>query len=292
VPPATRCSVFRDRDLALRALTVPLPARLAHAVGARATPVLGGARQRYAASVARGAMERVLGDAALAGVASERFAAGLAADDLDALRAWATPGALRRAPRVVGPVPTPGPAVLAGFHLSGGLGVFEALVRLGLSPTFLRAPAPAAASRYRRVVDAARSRFLARILARPWILTGPGARGALAEHLAAGGAIVALLDVPSAALELRDRARGKLFGREVTLPVGVLRLALGSGVPVIPFDAWIERGRRVVRFHPPAAGADVETVLASVLRTMESVVRERPWDWHAWLEIDALLGPS
>ncbi len=267
-------------------LTTPLPARLAHEAGARLTPLLGGARHRHVAAVARAAMERVLGDARLAELASERFAAGLAADDLDALRAWAV---RRPAPRVEGPLPAPGPALLVSFHLSGGLSVFEALVARGFRPTFLRAPARPGATRYQRAIDAARSRYMGRLLEKPFIMTGPGVRRALAEHLDAGGAVVALLDVPSAALELRDRARGTLFGRAVDLPVGVLRLALERGLPVVPFDARIERGRRTVRFHPAAEGGDVPALLASVLRTLEAVIRERPWDWHAWLEIDHLL---
>lgn len=278
--------MFRDRDLLLRVLTTPLPASLAHAAGARLTPLLGGARHRHAAAAARAAMERVLGDARLAERASERFAAGLAADDLDACRAWA----LRRpAPRIEGALPAPGPAVFASFHLSGGLSVFEALVARGFRPTFLRAPARPGATRYQRAIDAARSRYLGRLLEKPFVVTGPGVRRALAEYLASGGAVVALLDVPGAALEIRDRARGTLFNRAVDLPVGVLRLAHEGGLPVVPFDARIERGRRIVRFHPAAHGEDVQALLASVLRTLEAVVRERPWDWHAWLEIDHLL---
>src|SRR5262249_36297102 len=155
------------------------------------------------------------------------FVAGLAADDLDACRAWAGIGPSCREATVVGEhlLPAPGAAVFCSFHLSGGLAVFEALRRRGFAPTFLRAPAPAAAPRYAPAMGAVRSRSLARVLERPWISTGPGARETLGEHLASGGAVVVLLDVPTEALLIRDRTATTLFGRAVRLPTGLLRLA-------------------------------------------------------------------
>jgi hypothetical protein len=130
---------------------------------------------------------------------------------------------------------------------------------------------------------------LTRILERPWIETGPGVRSALEQHLAGGGSVVALLDVPLPALPLRDRAAGTLFARPLTLPCGLLRLALARDLPVVPWDGRIERGERVVRFHPQAVGADVTTLLSAVLAALEGVVRERPFDWRAWLELDELF---
>jgi len=288
----TNVGMFRDRDLVLRALTTPLPARLAYRLSAGATALLGGARHRHASAVAGAAMERLLGAGAAA--QASRFVAGLAADDLDACRAWALPAALRGAAVVEGGgvLPARGPALFVGFHLSGGLSVLEVLQARGLRPTFLRAPARDGGDRYQRAIDEMRSRYLERLLEVPWLLTGSGARQAIAEHLSAGGSVVALLDVPSAAVDLRDRAAGTLFGRRVELPVGVLRLALAARLPVIPFDGRVVEGRRIVRFHPRALGDDVGALLASVLDTLEGVVRERPWDWHSWLEIDYLLGAA
>ena len=283
--------MFRDRDLVARALGAGLPGPLAERVSDRLTAVLGGERLRYAGDVAGAAAAAVLGDAAAGDLVRARFVSACARDDLDACRAWARAGAACGDAAVEGEqlLPRAGAAVFAGFHLSGGLAVFEILRRRGFSPTFLRAPMPATAGRYERVVGAVRLRYLARVLERPWIETGPGARDALAAHLAGGGSVVALLDVPAAALPLRDRASGTLFGRPVSLPSGILRLALAQDAPVVPFDGRVGDGVRTVRFHPPAAGHDPEALLRSVLPALERVVRERPWDWHAWLEIDHLL---
>jgi len=283
--------MFRDRDLAARVLGLALPAGAAERASDRLTDLLGGARLRHAGNVAGEAAARLLGDVAAGEGVRRRFVAARARDDLDACRAWARVGASCADASVVGEhhLPPAGAAVFAGFHLSGGLAVFEVLRRLGFSPAFLRAPTPPGASRYDRVVGAARLRYLARVLRRPWIETGPGVREALDAHLAAGGAVVALLDVPVAALPLRDRATATLFGRPASLPSGILRLALAHGAPVVPFDGAVEGGVRTVRFHPPARGGDPDAVLRAVLPALEGVVRERPWDWHAWLEIDHLL---
>lgn len=283
--------MFRDRDLIVRALATLLPARPAYALDDALTALAGGARSRYAGEVAGAAAARVLGDDAAGAQVARRFVAALAADDLDACRAWAHVGPPCGAARVEGErfLPRPGAAVFVSFHLCGGLAVFELLRRRGFAPTFLRAPAPPGEARYARAIGALRSRYLQRVLERPWITTGPGVRGALDDHLAGGGAVIALIDVPMDAVALHDRAPGVLFGRPLSLPSGLLRMALGREIPVVPFDGRIVRGERTMRFHAPATGGDVAALLAGVLRTLEGVVRERPWDWHSWLEIDQLL---
>jgi len=98
--------------------------------------------------------------------------------------------------------------------------------------------------------------------------------------------------VPAQAVPLRDRTSGSLFGRTLSVPSGLLRLALAQNLPIVPFDARVSDGSRAVRFHAPARGADVGAVLASVLHTLEGVVRERPWDWHSWLELDQLFAEA
>ena len=285
--------MFRDRDLAVRVLGTLLPGRAGTRASDRLTAAFGGERARYAGAVAGSAAADLLGDADAAAAVERRWVAALAADDLDACRAWAGIGPACGAAAVEGAanVPAPGPAVFASFHLSGGLAIFEVLRRRGFSPTFLLAPAPAGLGRYGRALRAVRLGYLARVLERPWIETGPGARRVLEAHLDAGGAVVALLDVPDDAVQLRDRASVELFGRVASLPVGILRLALARGLPVVPFDARVADGRRTVRVHAPAQGGDPADVLRDVLARMECVVRERPWDWQAWLELDALLAP-
>jgi hypothetical protein len=287
--PHTR--MFRDRDLPVRALATLLPGVAATRLTERATPLLGGSRLRHAAEVAGDAAARLLGDPAAGDAVRRRWLAALALDDLDACRAWARVGAAPGAAAVEGEdlLPPPGGAVFAGFHLSGGLAVFEVLRRRGFSPTFLRAPSPAELPRYDRAIATARLGYLARVLDPPWILTGQGVREALDRHLGAGGSVVALIDVPVDAVQLRDRAPATLFGRAVRLPVGLLRLAHAHGLPVVPFDGRVDDGRRVVRFHRPARGADVAELLGDVVPALERAVRERPWNWHSWLEIEQLF---
>jgi hypothetical protein len=282
--------MFRDRDLALRAAATLLPPAAGDALTARVTPRLLGERFAYVTAAVRAAMEAALGPDAAA--ASRRFVAGLACDDLDACRAWlGRDGDRRRTVRREDePMPGPGPAVFVSFHLSGGLPAFDALRALGFSPTFLCAPPKPGWSRYQRAIAHARLGYLRRTLARPWIFTGPGARRALDEHLTGGGAVVALLDVPRAALELQDRAPAVLFGRRFDVPVGLLRLARARGAPIVPFDARIEAGERIVRFHPVVQAVAPEEAAREVVAALERVVRERAGDWHAWLEIDELLG--
>jgi hypothetical protein len=285
--------MFRDRDLAVRVLGTLLPGAAGERASDRLTTRLGGERIRYAAAVAGAAAAALLGDAAAGAAVERRWVESLARDDLDACRAWARRGPSCGDATVVGGehLPAPGAAVLASFHLSGGLAIFETLRRRGFAPTFLLAPGAPRAGRYERALRAIRLRYLTRVLDRPCIETGPGARQALERHLDDGGSVVVLLDVPEDAVQLRDRAPGMLFGRAASLPVGILRLALARGLPVVPFDVSVASGARTVRFHPRVQGAEPQQVLAGVLTVMEQVVRERPWDWHSWLELDALLAP-
>jgi hypothetical protein len=283
--------MFRDPDLAVRVLGTLLPGASGERASDRLTARLGGERTRYAGAVAGAAAAELLGDAAAGGAVERRWVASLARDDLDACRAWARVGPRCGDAVVLGAehLPAPGAAVFAGFHLSGGLAIFETLRGRGFSPTFLLAPAAPRAARYERALRAIRLRYLARVLERPCIETGPGARQALERHLDEAGAVVVLLDVPEDAVQLRDRAPATLFGRRASLPVGILRLAATRGLPVVPFDGSVAGGARTVRFHSPVTGAEPRQSLQQVVAVMERVVRERPWDWHSWLELDALL---
>lgn len=284
--------MFRDRDLVARLLGTLLPAATGERVSDLLTARFGGERARHAAAVAGAAAAELLADADAGLAVQRRWVASLALDDLDPCRAWA-----RRSPAcgdaaVVGAehLPPPGAAVFASFHLSGGLAIFEVLRRRGFSPTFLLAPASPRAGRYERTLRTIRLGYLRRVCTPPCIETGPGVRQALERHLDGGGAVVALFDVPEEAVPLRDRAPATLFGHPVNLPVGMLRLALARDLPVLPFDCAVSGGRRTVRFHAAVRGGDPGAVLRGLLPVMEQVVRERPWDWHSWLELDALFG--
>jgi len=288
--------VFRDRDLPLRLLAAALPAPSGYALTRDLTPLLGGARHRHVASVVRANAAEVLRDDALAAATARGFAASLACDDLDGLTAWLWPRALRLAAlRVDGEshLPPAGRAVFATFHIGGGFRVYDALLTRGFRPAVLAALPDPTGNRYRRAIDRARFAYLRRELGDGVLPVGPNAPRAdvrsPASHLARGGAVIAVLDVAPAALGLRDSGRAELFGRPVDLPIGALRLAAGAGIPVVPFDAFLDRGRRVVRFHPAIASADASEILARVAAVMEGAIRERPWDWQGWIDVQRLF---
>ena len=288
-------AVFRDRDLLQRFAAALLPPRLGYAWTAH-RPALGdAARMEWIAATVTREAERLLGDPERARAAGEGFAAAIACDDLDAITALLWPRALRlRTARFEGTehLPAAGPLVAASFHFSGGLRVFDALIARGLRTTFVLAENRPLGRRYVRWLHEMRRAYFRRWLRPPFVATGPDARDRLAAHLSEGGAVVALLDVAPDHLDLRDHASGELFGRAVRLPIGLLRLSLAAGAPVVPFDARIERGARLVRFHPAARGAQPDALLRAVLRTLEGSIREHPETWQGWLDFDPLLEPS
>ncbi len=288
--------MFGPADLALRRLAVCLPPFAGYALTRAATRRIDPAREQAAREIVTRNAARVLADHAAAARAGAGFVAALACDDLDALTAARWPRRLRLATtrsEGIEALP-PGPLVVASFHFSGGFRIFDVLAAAGRRPTFLWAedhdPQPSA---YGDALRAARRHHLGRVLAGgSWIVPGPGARDALAAHLDAGGAVVALLDVAPEKIGLRDTAPVPLFGRAVALAVGLMRLAAARALPVVPYDGRIEGGRRVLRFHPAERAADPLELLAAVVRRLERIVLERPFDWQGWLDLDALIGPD
>ncbi len=288
--------MFGAPDLALRRGAAWLPPAAGYALTRALTPRLDRGRESNARAIVERNALRLLGDAASSLCAAQGFVDALACDDLDALTATLWPRRLRLATtRVEGleALPAGGPAVVASFHLSGGFRVFDVLNAAGRRPTFLWAEDHAPnLSIYGNALRAARRRHLELVLARRWIIPGPGARDALAAHLDAAGTVVALLDVAPKQLGLRDTAAVPFFGRKVEFALGLMRLAAARDLPVVAYDGRLEGGRRVLRFHPPLRSADPLELLAGIVARLEGVVRERPWDWQGWLDLDPLIGAT
>ncbi len=291
--------MFRDRDLPFRLIAATLPPRLGYALSRRATPLVGGERMRGIERVVTAHALEFLGDPVLAAETGRRFAGSIACDDLDGLVARLWPRALRRRTlRVEGAdlLPPAGRAVFATFHVGGGFRVYDALLDRGFRPAVLAAPPAPGGNLYQRAIDRARFGYLEDALGDGVLPVGPhAARAALrspAPHLASGGAVIAVLDVAPEALGLRDALPATLLGHRVELPAGLLRLAASSATPVVPFDARLENGRRVIRFHPPIRSTDPAVLLAGVVGALERSIRERPWDWQGWIDVHRLLGPA
>ncbi|MFP6663496.1 MAG: hypothetical protein VCC00_04780 [Deltaproteobacteria bacterium] len=279
--------IFADRDLLRRMQAALLPPaagyrRTRQATPASAPPI----RAAVTAAVA------TLFRPELATQAGAGFLASLACDDLDALTAALWPRAWRERSFIVegaGYLPPAGPLVVASFHLSGGFRVFDALAARGFRPAFLRVPFSGEGSRYQRIIERARAVHFRRVLGDRLIEVGPQARERLRAHLAEGGAVVALLDVAPASLGLRDTATAVLFGREVRLAVGLMRLAVDTGASVLPYEGRIENDARILRFHPPVTGSTPEEILRATVAALELVIRQRPWDWQGWLDFEVFL---
>jgi len=284
--------MFNAADLALRRAAALLPSRAGYALTQRLTPIIGGESRAWIGSRAEEKACALLGSAELSRGVREGFVTEIACDDLDALTATRWPEHRRlAATRVVGGenLPAAGPAVVTSFHFSGGFRVFDVLRARGLRPTFLHAPPRERLDGYAAAMHHARARYFETHLAPPFIPPGAGARDRLDDHLQRGGVVVALLDVAPATLELRDHAPCTLFGRRLRLPVGMVRLAIKNGAPLVPFDGRIEGGLRVLELHAPVLGDDPETLLARTLETFEGVIRARPWAWQSWLDVDGLF---
>ncbi len=282
--------MFRDRDLWLRLGAALLPQRSGYAITKRWAARSDPARFEWIASVVAKEAERLLRDPARAAAAARDFVPEVACDDLDAVTAVVWPRVLRRrSTDVEGAehLPASGPVLLVSFHFSGGLRVFESLGER--RTTFLLAENRPGARRYLRALESLRRIYFRRVLDPPWIATGEGARERLREHLHRGGALVALLDVAPMEIGLRDHVMTELFGRPLRLPVGLLRLAASERIPVVPFAGRIEKGRRVIRFHPAIAGDDPIALLERLLRAFEGIVREQPETWQGWLDVDRLF---
>lgn len=235
---------------------------------------------------------RVLEDASGAEAAARRFVSEVACDDLDAFTATSRSEAARIADlSIVGGnhLPAEGPLVVTSFHFSGGFRVFDVLRAQGRAPVFLHVPPRDLSGRYAIEVHRRRSTYFHENLRPPFLEPGPGARGTIEKHLADGGTIVALLDVSPGMVELRDRSRVRLFDREIDLPVGLLRLADKHQAPVVPYEGRLDDDERTLVFHQPLQGDDAESLLAAAVATFEHVIRERPWVWQAWLDVDAFF---
>ena len=122
------------------------------------------------------------------------------------------------------------------------------------------------------------------------VLAGKGHRStaALARRLRNGGVIALLADrdVTGRGVEV------EFFGERTTVPAGPAALALRTGAIVLPIGSYFNEGSRghhyvigePVEIDVEADGDDAVGVVAQrIASTLESYIRERPWDWHCFV---------
>lgn len=131
-----------------------------------------------------------------------------------------------------------------------------------------------------RMVMAFREWRVARLMNQPIIHSG-GARARSLAALRAGRSIVAVLDNPQG-LE-RGVVPIPLLHRRLALHVGILRLGLEAGVPVVPYLTSIRaNGRRALSIGPAIRAENVESICAQLADWFAAPTQADPAAWHLW----------
>lgn len=111
----------------------------------------------------------------------------------------------------------------------------------------------------------------------PPIYTG-GGRRAIGETLGEGGCVFGLVDVADAS---QRPANGRLFGRPIAFPEGLLDCAGAVDPPVLIATARHAAGaRRQVdaRLYPSARGLPMSTIIAELQQRLDAASAA----WHVW----------
>lgn len=179
-----------------------------------------------------------------------------------------------------------GAFVAIGFHHGTGHWTFKTLADAGHRGMFVSARwdrRDYAGMPLRYWYGCLRGWDIARLGASP-IAFRPGAKETITHALAAGTAIVAMIDIPPR-LAPRGQRRVRLLGREVSLPTGLLALAQEAGVPVVPYWSELDlaRGTRRVCIGAPLDPAD-DATLQTFADLLDAQIRRMPEAWHFWPE--------
>ncbi|MDR2690319.1 MAG: hypothetical protein LBB76_11265 [Azoarcus sp.] len=215
-----------------------------------------------------------------------RFVLYRLVDELDqaliSFRGW---GWHRRWVRTQGPQPpTHGPLLAITFHYGAGMHAVRALGCHEQGISIIHAPPEAAVTlgdtvglwlaRLRRVA-------LRRLSGAEGIVIGHAATQSLAR-LAAGGAILALADVPHFG---QQRTVSVPFcGDRVGLTTGLARLAIRAQAPVYVFSCALadDSPHRLLRIHGPLPITDPVALTQEIGHLFEATVQADPAAWHYW----------
>ena len=140
----------------------------------------------------------------------------------------------------------------------------------------------------------ARLRGIAAATGNPIIFTG-GNYEKLADILKSGVSICGLMDTP-----VRPGQRfvsAPLFGRQIKMPTGLLRLAQEAGVPVVIFSVTpnLQTGKRVLRIEAPLLVENAEsmsTIAKTITLHFEERIKSLPAAWYFWPQFSQLSGDA
>lgn len=205
-----------------------------------------------------------------------------------------TPASLTRGTEVVGAWPTHGPFLAITYHWGGGLGALAHLATGGRIAHFVSARFDRASlgfDPWRWRYAALRGRIIERASGGAIIYTG-GASARIREAFAKGHCVIGLCD----AVIDSDRSRLEApFGSlSVSIPTGLLRLAVTSRVPVVSFAAGFDRatGRRNLWIDDARVFDDAGELARTLARRLFELVERDPPAWHMWPHAQRLLNDA
>ncbi len=192
---------------------------------------------------------------------------------------------MKRYLRVSGAWPKQGPFIAFTFHWGTGFWSLRHLRATGLRPAMLSTPlgpAPPLGD-WRGRYGFWRNREVARATGEAIIYLG-GAKDKIRRHLASGGVVVGLMDVPSC--QTPESIAVEILGRPSALPRGLLDLASELSVPLVPFllSLDIATGQRHLRICSPLAGASTEDLARDAAALMSETLGADPPAWHRWAD--------
>lgn len=189
--------------------------------------------------------------------------------------------------QVTGQWPEKGPFLAAFLHWGAGMWALRHLRRSGRRAAFLSIRFDRAMFRgwpLRYAYARLRAWTTARAAGGGLIFTG-GARDAMRDHFAAGGNIVAAIDVPP--VGDRDALPVKLFGRPAALTAGIFEVAAQLKVPIVLFTVALNPvdGTRRLDIHPPVVGHNALELAVLFAQRLESALQAASPAWHFWAHV-------
>ena len=199
---------------------------------------------------------------------------------------------LRRHVSVQGHWPMPGQtAVLCTFHWGAGMWGLRDAHAHGLHGHALAAVPQREHLRGRPLLwwyAQWRTRTSARALGGEIVDVNASMKGAV-RHLADGGQLVAVVDVPADAVD--GSLLVELLGRRMAMPRGLLRLAAQRQLPVVCYYTGLDMqsGRRYIGIEPALTSTSAQALAREVFMVLDRIIRTDTAAWHFWGQMPRFL---